>query len=147
MDKRDPVREEGPETSAESESEHWNTNNTGGIVERLGLKPVIVHVFDLLLDEAVDALAVRPVGQTPDHAQPVRPLLAGEQLLHGNGDFLTALLMVLSVRRLLLQPDFGLDQTTVFSLPPSSLQRAGWRKFKQKPSKTSQLERRISFLI
>lgn len=136
MDKRNPVGEKRPEeqTGTKSESIHWNIGVGHKLPKRLRLQPVIVHVFNLLLDEAVNALAVRPVRQASDHTEPVRPPLAGEQLLYRNGDFLTPLVMA---GHYFLVQDFRLDQTTVFSFSPSSLQRAGWKRFKQEPSEAS----------
>lgn len=83
--------------------------------------PVIIHVLNLPFDIAVNALAVRPVCETADHAEPVRPLLFGKQLLNRNGNSLSPLLMAVDAHNFLFQTHLGLDQTAIFRLPPSSL--------------------------
>lgn len=64
--------------------------------------PVIVHVFDLPFDKAVDSFAVRPVGEPAHHSQPVGPLVPGEQLLHRNRDLLPSLLAPVDAQHFLL---------------------------------------------
>lgn len=68
---------------------------------------MVVHVLDLFLDEAVQALAVGPVGEPAHNAQSVRPLVPGEQLLDRRRDPAPA----------------PLRRRTVLRLPPASLQR------------------------
>lgn len=87
--------------------------------------PVIVHVLNLPLDEAVNALAVRPVCETADHAEPVRPLLSGKQLLDRDHDPLSSLLLVVATHHLLFQTNLRLGNRAIFCLPPASLQRPG----------------------
>lgn len=53
--------------------------------------PVIIHVLNLSFDEAVNAFAVRAVGEPAHHAQSVRPLLLGKQPLDRNHYFLAPL--------------------------------------------------------
>lgn len=84
---------------------------------------MIVHVLNLPLDKAINAFAVRPVCESTDYAEPVRPLLPGEQLLDGNYDPLSPLLLAAHAHNLLFQTYFRLDLRTIFRLPPSSLQR------------------------
>lgn len=68
---------------------------------------MIVHVFNLSFDKAVDALSVRSVGETADHAEPVRPLLlSGEQLLDGQRDPLPTL----PTHHFLIYAHLGLDE-------------------------------------
>lgn len=64
--------------------------------------PVVIHIFDLPLNEAVQALAVRSIRQPTDHAQPVRPLLSSKQLFNRNGDSLSSLLMAVDTHHFLL---------------------------------------------
>lgn len=83
--------------------------------------PVIVHVLNLPFDKAVNALAVGPVCETTDHAKPVGSLLFGEQLLNGDHDPLSPLLMAVDAHHFLFQTHLRLDQRDIFCLPPSSL--------------------------
>lgn len=83
--------------------------------------PVIIHVLNLSLDKAINALAVSPVSEATDHAEPVGPLLFGKELLHGNHDPLSPLLMAVDTHHFLFQTQLRLDQRAVFGLPPSSL--------------------------
>lgn len=130
MDKRDPVGKERPAGDRRTilGSVSWNTNLTSEDSRPPGVLPVIVHVLNLPFDEAVDALAVRAVCEAADHAEPVRPLLSGEQLLDGNHDPLSPLLVAVDTHHFLFQTHLGLDQRDVFCLPPSSLQRPGLKK-------------------
>lgn len=82
---------------------------------------MIVHVLNLLFDKAVNALAVRPVCEAADHAEPVGPLLSGKQLLNGNHDPLSPLLVAVDTHHFLLQTHLRLDQRAIFCLPPPSL--------------------------
>lgn len=82
---------------------------------------MVIHVLNLPLDEAVNALAVRPVCEATDHSEPVRPLLSGEQLLNGNHDPLSTLLVAVDTHHLLFQTHLRLDQRAIFCLPPPSL--------------------------
>lgn len=121
MDTRDPVREKRPgedDTSIIRDIGHHRT-----VLLRAGsaVSPVIVHVLDLFLDKAVDALAVRAVGEAADHAQPVGPLLSGKQLLDGNPDPLSPLLVAVGADHFLFQTQPRLDQRDIFCLSPSSL--------------------------
>lgn len=85
--------------------------------------PVVVHVLDLPLDVAVDALAVGAVGQLAHHAQSVRPLLAGKQLLDGHHDALAAPLPR-DAHHFLPQGDLGRPRGSFFGFAPTSLQRS-----------------------
>lgn len=91
------------------------------ILEEPAVLPVVVHVLNLLLDVAVNALAVRSVCETTNHAQPIWSLLSGKQLLNRNYNPLSPLLVGIEAHHLLLQTDLRLDQTAIFRLPPSSL--------------------------
>lgn len=42
---------------------------------------MIIHVLDLPLDVAVNALAVGPVCELSHHAQSIRPFFSGKKLL------------------------------------------------------------------
>lgn len=88
-----------------------------------GRGPVVVHVLDLPLDVAVDALAVGAVGQLAHHAQSVRPLLAGKQLLDGHHDALAAPLPG-DAHHFLPQGDLGRPRSSFFGFAPASLQRS-----------------------
>lgn len=55
---------------------------------------MVIHVLDLPLDVAVNALAVGAVGEFSHHAQPVRPLLSSKKLLDRNNDPLAPTLSV-----------------------------------------------------
>lgn len=85
---------------------------------------MIVHVLNLPLDKAIYAFAVRPVCESADYAEPVGPLLPSKQLLNGNHDPLTPLLMAAHAHHLLFQTHFRLHLRSLFRLPPSSLQRS-----------------------
>lgn len=84
---------------------------------------MVVHVLNLPLDVAVNALAVGAVGELPDHAQPVRPLLPGKKLLHGYDDALTAPLPG-NAHHLLSQRHLRRSRRSFFGFPPSSFQRS-----------------------
>lgn len=84
---------------------------------------MVVHVLNLPLDVAVDALAVGAVGELPYHAQPVRPLLPGKKLLHGYHDALTAPLSG-NTHHFLPQWDLRRSRGSFFGLTPPSLQRS-----------------------
>lgn len=85
---------------------------------------MIVHVLNLPLHVAVDALAIRPVCQLPHHPQAIRPLLLGKKLPDRDSDALATLLWA-HTHHLLPQADLGLCQAPVLLLPPASLQWAG----------------------
>lgn len=95
-----------------------------GTPATIQLSPVIIHVLNLPLHIAVDALAVGPVCQLPHHPQAVRPLLLGEKLPDRHGDALPSLLRA-DAHHLLPQSDFGLCQAPVLLFPPASLQWTG----------------------
>lgn len=136
MDKCDPVGKERPEEEREiiAGSVCWDIDkkyiyfissqrtvgNPQGKTESAPL-PVIIHVLNLPLDKAVNALAVGPVCETTDHAEPIWPLLSGKKLLNGNHNPLSPLLMAVDTHHLLFQTHFRLDQRAIFRLPPSSL--------------------------
>lgn len=75
-----------------------------------GNVPVIIHVFNLPLNIAVNAFAVCPVCETTDHAEPIRPLLSCKQLLHWNHNSLSPLLMTVDAHHLLFETHFRLHQ-------------------------------------
>lgn len=105
-----------------------------------GAIPVVIHIINLPLDVTVDALAIGAVCQLSDHAQPIRPLLAGEKLLDGNDDALPAPLSV-HTHNLLTQWHLWRTWSSLFGFTPPSLQRSGrkgWnmrRLFKQRIKK------------
>lgn len=84
---------------------------------------MVVHILNLPLDVAVNALAVGAVGELPDHAQPVRPLLPGKKLLHGYHDALTAPLPG-DAHHFLSQRYLRRSRCSFFGFAPSSLQRS-----------------------
>lgn len=51
---------------------------------------MVVHVFYLSLYIAVDALAVRAVGQPSHYAQAIRTFFTGKQLCNRHSDALTS---------------------------------------------------------
>lgn len=95
MDKCDPVGKKRPreERKAISVSISWETGKNPPRKTESAVLPVIIHVLDLPFDKAVNSLAVRPVCEPTDHAEPVGPLLSGKQLLHRNHNPLSPLLM------------------------------------------------------
>lgn len=82
---------------------------------------MIVHVLDLPFDEAVNALAVRPVCEPANHTEPIGSLLLRKELLNRNHNPLSPLLMPADTHHFLFETHLGLDQSAVFSFPPSSL--------------------------
>lgn len=84
---------------------------------------MVVHILNLPLDVAVDALAVGAVGELPYHAQPVRPLLPGKELLHGYNDALTAPLSG-DAHHFLSQWYFRRTRGSFFGFTPPSFQRS-----------------------
>ena len=89
---------------------------------------MVIHVFYLLLDKAVDALAVRPVGELAHHAQAVGAFLPGEQLLDGHSDALAPPGLPVDADHLLAQTDPGQQQGAVPVLTPASLQGASQQR-------------------
>lgn len=82
--------------------------------------PVVVHVLDLPLHVAVDALAVGAVRQLSHHAQSVRPLLPGKELLDGHDDALPAPLSG-DAHHLLPQGHLCRSRGSFFGFAPPSL--------------------------
>lgn len=133
MDKCDPVGEERPEKLRRTIAVSGIDKNSKYFLHKLkwiSCLPMIVHVLNLPLDKAINALAVRPVCKSTDYAEPIRPLLPRKQLLNRNHDPLSPLLMAAHTHNLLFQTYFRLDLRTIFSLPPSSLQRPELRNKK-----------------
>lgn len=64
--------------------------------------PVIIHVFNLPFNKAVNALAVGPVCELPYHPKPVGPLLSGKQFLNWNRNPLSSLLGPIDTHHFLL---------------------------------------------
>lgn len=89
---------------------------------------MIIHVLNLPLDIAVNALAVSTVCQLPHHTQAIRPLLLGKELPDRDGDTLATLLWA-DTHHLLPQADLGLCQGPILLLPPASLQ---WAEIKSR---------------
>lgn len=85
---------------------------------------MVIHVLNLPLHIAVNALAVGTVCQLPHHPQAVGPLLLGKKLPDRDGDALATLLWA-DAHHLLPQADFGLCQAPVLLFSPASLQWAG----------------------
>lgn len=115
-------RTEGQLHSPFAGEKQFNFTSLGGHLKKKtesAVIPVIIHVFYLSFDVAVDALAVCPVCETTDHAEPVRPLLFGKQFLYRDNDLLSPLLI--DTHNFLFQTHLRLDQGAVFRLPPSSL--------------------------
>lgn len=130
MDKGDPVGKERPVEKSRTQFAGKLTKTVFILISKdshppskieLAVLPVVIHVLNLPLDKAVDTLAVCPVCETADHAEPVRPFLAGEQLLNGNHNPLSTLLVAVDTHHFLFQTHLRLDQRTIFCLPPPSL--------------------------
>lgn len=128
VDKCDPVGEKRPEEDRRTTSlsicwrKLFNFASAGCHLKKKtesAVIPVIIHVLYLPFDVAVDALAVRPVCESTDHAEPVGSLLFGKQFFNGDRDLLPPLLI--DTHNFLFQTHLRLDQGAVFCLPPSSL--------------------------
>lgn len=120
MDKRDPVGEKRPVRDRGIDKDQLNHEEEA--VTRVGATPVVVHILNLPLDVAVDALAVGAVGELADHAKPVRPLLPGKKLLHGYHDALAAPLPG-DAHHFLSQRYLWRSRRSFFGFTPPSFQR------------------------
>lgn len=87
---------------------------------------MIIHVFDLPLDVAVNPFPVRAVGEPSHHPQTIRPFFPGEELAHWHSDTLTPP-GASRTDHLLAKPHLGLrgERAAFLLLPPASFQGSG----------------------